>query len=318
MKRFILKITLLCSLLLQLMNAMAQVTTVSGDYVHKIINSSTNATYTKSLILLHEIYDNTLLPDNYLIGTLAARRGGTGALNRLNVTTINSSSSYNTTYANLVSYDEGTYSWRLKTCRYNGKKYLAVDVPYSGAQHANGFQFVGWVKSSGVSLEFVPYDKNGVAQNTDILTEITDYSANRQVSNYVSRFNVFGKMGIGTANPQADLAVNGNILAREVKIKTDISVPDYVFEPDYELQSLEYIADYVRTHKHLPEIPSAKQIEATGLDVAEMNLMLLKKVEELTLHAIGQNKTSAQLRDLIKEQSIQIQQLRSKVDHLKK
>ncbi|WP_286863353.1 MULTISPECIES: hypothetical protein [Sphingobacterium] len=96
----------ICLLVLILLHgpvAKAQVVTVSGDYIHKIINSSTNATYTKSLIILHEIYDGTLLSDNYLIGTVAARRGGTGALNRLNVANINSSSSYNTTFSNLVS-----------------------------------------------------------------------------------------------------------------------------------------------------------------------------------------------------------------------
>lgn len=278
-------------ILLQGSVAKGQVVTVSGDYIHKVINSSTNATYTKSLIILHEIYDGTLLSDNYLIGTVAARRGGAGAYNRLNVANINSSSAYNTTYSNLVSNDEGAYGWRLKTCKYNGKKYIALDVPYAGGQHSNGFQFIGWVKSSGVSLEFVPYDKNGVPQNTDILTEIADYTPSRQITNYVSRFNVFGKVGIGTANPQADLAVEGNILAKQIKVKTDITVPDYVFEPEYDLNSLEYIAHYVKTHKHLPEIPSAKEIKKDGLDLAEMNLLLLKKVEELTLHLIEKDKT---------------------------
>jgi len=281
---------LVSSILFQGLNLKAQVVTVSGDYVHKVINSNTNATYTKSLIILHEIYDNALLSDNYLIGTIAARRGGAGAANRLNVANINSSSSYNTTFSNLVSNDEGAYSWRLKTCRYNGKKYVALDVPYAGAQHANGFQFIGWVKSSGVSLEFVPYDKNGVPQNTDNLTEIADYIPSRQITNYVSRFNVFGKVGIGTANPQADLAVEGSILAKQIKVKTDISVPDYVFESEYDLPSLQYISKYVKTHKHLPEIPSAKEIETDGLDLAKMNLLLLKKIEELTLHLIEKDK----------------------------
>lgn len=289
MIRYILKSITFLALIFYIQVSNGQVTTVSGDYLHKVINSSSNAAYTKSLILLHEIYDNTLLSDNYLIGIVEARRGGTNALNRLNVANVNTSSSYNTTYANLVSNDEGAYSWKLKTCRYNGKKYLALDVPYSGAQHANGFQFVGWVKSSGVSLEFIPYDKNGVPQNTDILTEIADYVASRQISNYVSRFNVFGKVGIGTANPQADLSVNGNILAKEIKVKTDISVPDYVFEPDYELRSLEETERYVKSNKHLPGIPSAKQIKADGLDLAEMNLLLLKKVEEMTLQLIQMN-----------------------------
>ena len=277
----------------------AQVTTVAGDYVHKIINSSTNSTYTRSLILLHEIYDTTLLPDNYLVGTVAARRGGTGSLNRLNVANINSSSAYNTTYANLISNDESTYSWKLKTCKYNGKKYLALDVPYSGAQHTNGFQFVGWAKSSGVSLEFIVYEKNGTPQNTGILTDIADYKPSRQVTNYVSRFNIMGRVGIGTSNPQASLAVDGNILAKEIKVKTDIAVPDYVFEPDYKLSTLEEIEEYVKTNKHLPEIPSAKQIETNGLDLAQMNLLLLKKMEEMTLHVIEQQKQIKELQSKI-------------------
>ncbi len=263
MNRQILKFLLLFVVVFHLKIAMAQVTTVSGDYVHKMINTTGNGDFTKSLILLHEIYDNTLLADNYIVGTLAARRGSEGAFNRLNVANINSSSSYNATFANLVSNDEESYRWQLKTCRYKGKKYIALDVPYA-AWHGNGIQFIGWVKSSGLSLEFVIYEKNNTPQNTEFLSEIADYLANRQITNYVSRFNVLGRVGIGTVNPQADLSVNGNILAKEIKVKTDIAVPDYVFEPDYKLKSLEDIESYVKENKHLPEIPSAKQIQADG------------------------------------------------------
>ncbi|MFC0317947.1 MULTISPECIES: hypothetical protein [Olivibacter] len=97
-------------------------------------------------------------------------------------------------------------------------------------------------------------------------------------------------VGIGTTNPQAKLAVEGNILAKEIKVKTDISVPDYVFEPDYKMLSLSEVEDYVKTHKHLPEIPSAKEISKEGLNLGAMNLLLLKKVEELTLHLIEKDK----------------------------
>jgi len=272
------------------MGIKAQVTPLSGDYVHKIINSAENTDFTKSLILLHEIFDVAMLPDNYLIGTIAARRGSTSAGNRLNVANINSSSAYNATYANLISNDEADYLWKLKTCRYNGKKYLALEIPYLAAYHQNGFQFVGWVKSSGVSLEFVTYEKNGVAQNTTILKEIADFVPNRKISNHVSRFNVLGKVGIGTDDPQADLAVNGDILAKQIKIKTDITIPDYVFEPTYSLSTLEEVEQFIKKHKHLPEIPSAKDIEREGLNVAEMNLLLLKKIEEMTLQMIQMNK----------------------------
>ncbi len=108
-----------------------------------------------------------------------------------------------------------------------------------------------------------------------------------------------GNVGIGTNNPQAKLAVNGNILAKEVKVKTDITVPDYVFEPDYELPALADIEAYAKEHKHLPEIPSAADIARDGLDLAEMNLLLLKKVEELTLHLIEHEKKYRGLRSYI-------------------
>lgn len=104
------------------------------------------------------------------------------------------------------------------------------------------------------------------------------------------KYNASGNVGIGTSNPQAKLAVEGNILAKEVKVKTNISVPDYVFEPDYELSTLAEIEAFVKEHRHLPEIPSAADIKQDGLDLAEMNLLLLKKVEELTLHLIEKEK----------------------------
>jgi hypothetical protein len=69
-----------------------------------------------------------------------------------------------------------------------------------------------------------------------------------------------------------------------------IEVPDYVFEEDYDLPSLSSVESYVKENKHLPEIPSAREIAEQGLNLGEMNLRLLKKIEELTLHMIEMEK----------------------------
>ncbi|MEN9353991.1 MAG: hypothetical protein RL318_1316, partial [Fibrobacterota bacterium] len=83
-----------------------------------------------------------------------------------------------------------------------------------------------------------------------------------------------------------DVKIDGNLT-----LKTAATiVPDYVFEPEYRLAPLSEVEAYTKENKHLPEIPSATEIEKGGLDLAQMNLLLLKKIEELTLHAIAQEK----------------------------
>ena len=74
------------------------------------------------------------------------------------------------------------------------------------------------------------------------------------------------------------------------------AVPDYVFEEDYDLRTIEEVAEYVQENKHLPEVPSAQEMGKEGQDLGSMNLLLLKKVEELTLYLIEQQKELEQLR----------------------
>jgi hypothetical protein len=111
-----------------------------------------------------------------------------------------------------------------------------------------------------------------------------------QLGNNVVINSGAGNVGIGTTNPDSKLTVNGNIHAKEVKIDLSIPAPDYVFSPDYKLKPLQEVEEYINENNHLPEIPSAKELEKNGLMLAEMNMSLLKKVEELTLYIIEQNK----------------------------
>ena len=117
-----------------------------------------------------------------------------------------------------------------------------------------------------------------------------------------------GNLGIGTTTPNEKLSVNGKIRAHEVKVET-ANWPDYVFEQDYKLLSLTEIEAYIKKNKHLPEIPSATQVTDNGLDLGEMNKLLLTKVEELTLYLIQIEKERAKEKDVVDKQAKRIQDI---------
>lgn len=97
-----------------------------------------------------------------------------------------------------------------------------------------------------------------------------------------------GKVGIGCENTAAEfaLAVKGGILTDDVLIRSQQQWPDYVFGKDYERMSLYELEEYIGLNHHLPEVPSAEEVSEQGIDLGEMNAILLQKVEELTLHVI--------------------------------
>lgn len=97
------------------------------------------------------------------------------------------------------------------------------------------------------------------------------------------------KVGINTPLPNYELDVNGTIHAKEVKIDNELW-PDFVFEPDYALPSIDSVNNFIKKHGHLPSIPSEVQVKKEGVNLGEMNARLLQKVEELTLYVIELNK----------------------------
>jgi hypothetical protein len=109
-----------------------------------------------------------------------------------------------------------------------------------------------------------------------------------------------GKVGIGTTIPDQLLTVKGTIHSQEVKVDLSVPGPDYVFHPTYKLPSLTEVKAFIDKNQHLPEIPSATEMAKNGLDLGDMNMKLLKKVEELTLYLIEQNKRIEQLELQIK------------------
>ncbi len=107
----------------------------------------------------------------------------------------------------------------------------------------------------------------------------------------------------GTSSFKSNMKVNAKIEAKEVKVTTTPTA-DFVFEEDYDLPKLEDVEKHIKEKKHLPEIASAKEMEANGVNIGEFQIKLLQKIEELTLYSIEQNKEQ-------KLQAEKIQQLES-------
>lgn len=122
-----------------------------------------------------------------------------------------------------------------------------------------------------------------------------------------------GNVGIGTTDSKGyKLAVNGSVIATSVTVKLYPNWPDYVFKKDYRLPSLTEVKTYIDKNQHLPEIPSAAEIAKDGLNLGDMNKLLMKKVEELTLYLIEKDNENKDLQKQVSDLRADVQMLKNK------
>lgn len=218
-------------------------------------------------------------------------------------------------YANAY-YDFMNVNRATRNVSFNGGKFgIGTTTPSSMLEVKSSlsspatYEVQKWTNShhSGYNLGLKTiWDINGINHSFVQKFNGTDYNS---LSFYA------GRVGIGTTKPDMKLTVKGNIHAEEVKIDLNVPVPDYVFKDNYNLRSIEQVEKYIIENSHLPEIPSAKEFEQNGLMLAEMNMNLLKKIEELTLYTIQQQKEIKELKLLNKkflELQSRLQKLESK------
>ena len=107
--------------------------------------------------------------------------------------------------------------------------------------------------------------------------------------------------GVGELEMQisvdGDLSISGDFISSG----STLNVPDYVFADDYELRPLSEVSAFITANSHLPDVPSAAEIGASGLNMGEMQMTLLRKIEELTLYTLEQEGTIRALSDRVSE-----------------
>jgi hypothetical protein len=117
------------------------------------------------------------------------------------------------------------------------------------------------------------------------------------------------------------LAVNGNAIFERAKVKLNVNWPDYVFKKDYQLPSLKDVEAFIKKNYHLPNVPAEAEIKKYGIDLGDNQIILLKKIEELTLYIIEQNKKIEALQansEMMNTLKAEIETLKQLIAQLKK
>ncbi|MRG44436.1 hypothetical protein GFS24_04895 [Chitinophaga sp. SYP-B3965] len=188
--------------------------------------------------------------------------------------------------SNTAHYDYGIYQEPVD---------WAFPFPKLVINYHTGIKMVGYYGYGGMKF-YTGVGAQGVP--TGLAFSIGDGDNHVRVAHSLL---VSESIGIGTSNTGAyALAVEGTIGARKVRV-TQAAWADYVFEPAYKFPSIAEVERYVKQHKHLPGIPSEKDVTENGIDVGEMNKMLLQKIEEQMLYIIELNKKVDSLTIQVKE-----------------
>ena len=202
---------------------------------------------------------------------------------------------------------------------------IGTTIPQTKLHVVGGeIRLAGQGTSGVTSTSFVSfYDSNnstrygwlgdGSVTNNDITLYADAGNALHFATNGVNDrmfINTSGNVSIGTTDSKGYMfAVNGTAIAVAMTVKLNTNWPDYVFRPDFHLLPLNELKTYIDQNQHLPDMPSQAEVTKNGINLGEMNTLLTKKMEELTLYLLEQEKIQKQQQDRIISQDDRIKKL---------
>lgn len=157
----------------------------------------------------------------------------------------------------------------------------ALPTLYFGVEDRNDKGRYRFIAETGGHTQMIVLDKT----QAEVLKVYDDGSNNTTFS--LPKANSYLTIGTNSYSDNGELyklTVNGKVRAHAVKVYTDWA--DFVFEKDYNLPTLMEVEKYINKNGHLENIPTAKEVRENGIELGEMNMLLLQKIEELTLYAI--------------------------------
>jgi len=193
--------------------------------------------------------------------------------------------------------------------------YVGGDLNVQALISGKSYHLIGCYPGWDANAIFIGGYNAGISAATGVQTYAQRvYFGNPAWStNYMGVDFMTGGVGIGTTqtnDPNYRLFVEKGIRTRKVTVD-QATWPDYVFQSDYRLLSLDSLRQYVQTNHHLPDVSSAEVVEKNGLDLGGNQAQLLKKVEELTLYILQQQQQ-------IEAQSKSMQGLQAEIQAMKK
>lgn len=178
---------------------------------------------------------------------------------------------------------------------------VTANALFTNGKFSNGLGSSGLdIRNGSTSIYTVKYAETTSA-DTDGYLQIYNAAQQKGISIGPTKIhtNLPWAMGGTKIKTGFTLSVNGKFVATEawVQATSNGGWPDYVFGKDYQLSSLADVERFIKVNSHLPEVPSAKEVEANGVNMGDMHAILLRKMEEMTLYMIEANKEITRLKE---------------------